>query len=247
MPSVEASLRHLVIIMVIIMYKCVMAGIKRVPQIRCTEHLLYCLSFFLLSKTPGSTKVIFCSCPADCRIFLISVNVEFNFTFSVPVTFQRSQCHICTYILTFTLYIIQNHIIFSLLCNMLSSPLRMEISCVICNLICKTVIHLIKKSRNSFITLIFYCYFCLSPKRHRKIHIKSTGRIYYYGLRIHLIRHTESTAKQIPQRTFYRRGFLIIPIHTNYKIPQNISVSLTGTIRHSHPNMLNNARSYYLS
>ena len=130
-------------------------------QIWCIIILLHSFSVHLLCKTPGASKIIFCSGSADCGIFIITVNIEFHFTFAPPVTFQCGKCNISSYIMTFSFYSVKDCIIFLLLCQSLSPPLCMEISDIIRKLIIQTVIYLIEECRNFICMLIFQSVFLL--------------------------------------------------------------------------------------
>ena len=62
----------------------------------------------------GTSKIILRSCTTDCRVFNISVKVKFHFTFSPPITFQGSNSHISSYILSSSSHLIKDGIIFFL-------------------------------------------------------------------------------------------------------------------------------------
>ena len=131
MPAIEASHRRTVIIMIEIMDQLIMSRIVWVAQIWCIIILFHSLTVHLLRKTPGASEIIFRTSSADCRIFVIPVNIEFYFAFSPPVTFQCCQSNISSYIMSFSFYTIQDCIIFLFLCQSLPFPLCMEISDII--------------------------------------------------------------------------------------------------------------------
>ena len=112
-------------------------------------------SVLLSGKTPGSAKIVFCSGSADGWILFIPIQIELHFPFSVPVAFQRSQCHICPNILSPAFYVIQYYVILTFFCYSLPSPLSMKISGVFRKFIRQTIINLVKECRNRLIALIF--------------------------------------------------------------------------------------------
>ena len=152
MPAIEASHRRTVIIMIEIVDQLIMSRIVWVAQIWCIIILFHSLAVHLLRKTPGASEIIFRTSSADCRIFVIPVNIEFYFAFSPPVTFQCCQSNISSYIMSFSFYTIQDCIIFLFLCQSLPFPLCMEISDIIRKLIIQTVIYLIEECRNFICT-----------------------------------------------------------------------------------------------
>ena len=140
--------------MIKVMNQFIMSRVIWITQIWCIVILFHSFSVHLLCKTPGAAEIIFCTGSADCRIFLISVNVEFHFAFSPPVTFQGSKSNISSYIVSFSLYSVKNCIILLLLCQTFPSPLCMEISNILRKFIIQTVIYLIEKCRDFICMLI---------------------------------------------------------------------------------------------
>ena len=88
MPPIEAALGHLIVVVVIIMQEGIVMGIVRIAQKRRTEGIFHCAAVFLRCKAPCPAEVILGSGPADGRVFLIPVNIELHFPFSVPVPLQ---------------------------------------------------------------------------------------------------------------------------------------------------------------
>ena len=74
-PPVKASLRQLIICMVIIMNLCITDGIVWVAQKRRTVRILHGSPVFLSGKAPGTADIIFRSRSADGGIFLISIQI----------------------------------------------------------------------------------------------------------------------------------------------------------------------------
>ena len=223
-----------------------MSRIVWVAQIWCIIILLHSLSIHLLCKTPGASKIIFCSGSADCGIFIITVNIEFHFTFAPPVTFQCGKCNISSYIMTFSFYSVKDCIIFLLLCQSLSPPLCMEISDIIRKLIIQTVIYLIEECRNFICMLIFQSDFCFFLKRHREVTVKSSAWHHCHWDRIYNTLSSKTTAEEISERTFHRWRFLIIPVHTDDQISQYKAICIGCLIIHSDPDMIDLTRTFHL-
>ena len=178
MPPVKASHWRAVIIVVWIMYKLIMRRIIWVSQKWRIIGLLYCLAIFLMCKTPGTTKIVLCSGTTYGRVFLITINIKLYFAFSPPVSFQSCQGKICTNIMSFTFYIVQNYIILCYFCHSLASPLRMEIGCILWQLIIQAVVYLIKECRYWVIMLVFQCNSRFSAKWHLEVTVKTSIRYY---------------------------------------------------------------------
>ena len=70
-PAVEATLRHLIIIVVIIMKEGIVARVVRIAKIRSTVLIFNGLAILLCCKAPGTAEVIFCSGSANGWIFLL--------------------------------------------------------------------------------------------------------------------------------------------------------------------------------
>ena len=222
-----------------------MSRIIRISQIRCVIILFHGFSIHLFGKAPGTSKVIFRSCSADGRILLISVNIKLHFSLAPPVTFQCGKCHVGSYIMAFSFYSIQNCIIFCFFCQPFPSPLRMEISNIVRKLIIETVIYLIKESRDFICMLVFQCDLCFLLKRHREIAVKAPVWNNSHRNRIYKTFSSESAAEEITQRTFHGRSFLVIPVHTDHKIPQYKAICLCSLVVDGDPNMIDLSRSFH--
>ena len=247
MPSVKASLRWLIIRVIIIMNSCISYRVIRISEKWSTKGIFHRSSILLGGKAPCSSKIILRTRAADCRISPVTIQIEFNLSFSIPVSFQCRQSHIGSHILTFASHSIQNHIILPFLSNPLPAPLRMKIPRVRRKLLCQAVIHLIKKGGNILITLIFQCDSGFFPKWHGKIHIKSPRRIHRNRKGIYRIGNSKTAAKKISQRAFHRRRLFSIPVHTKHQIPEYKPVSVTYPVCNCDPDMLQDTRALYLS
>ena len=221
-----------------------MGRIIWISQIRCAIILFHGLTVYLLSKAPGTTEIIFCSCSADSRIFFISVNVELNLTFTPPVTLQCCQCHISTYIVTFSFDIIKDYIIFLQLSDLFSSPLCVEVSDILRqSLIIQAIIHLVEECRNWIDMLVFQSDSCFFSERHLEITVQSSAWHYCDRHRIYIAFSTKPTAEKVSQRAFYRRFLFIIPVHTKNQISQYKAICVCGFRIHCDPDMIDRARS----
>ena len=180
--------------------------------------MFHSLSVKLLRKAPRSSKVVFSTCSAYCRIFQISVYIKLYFTFTPPVSFQCCQCQICTYIMTSPFDIIKYHIILTYRSQSLSSPLCMKICYIIIELIYNTIIYLIEKSRYRIRMLIFQGNSGSLSKRHLEITVHSAVRNNCHRNRINCTFSCKPATKQISQWTLYRRYYLIIPIYPYYQV-----------------------------
>ena len=141
--------------MIEIVDQFIMSRVIWITQIWCIVILFHSLTIYLFCKTPGASEIVFRTSSADCRIFVISVNIEFYFAFSPPVTFQCCQSNISSYIMSFSFYTIEDCVIFLFLCQALPFPLCMEISDIFRKFIIQTIIYLIEKCRNFICMLIF--------------------------------------------------------------------------------------------
>ena len=247
MPAVKTSHRHTVIVVIEIVNQLIVRRIIWISQIRCTIILFHRLTIYLFRKAPGTTEIIFCSRSANSWIFLISVNIEFNFAFTPPVTFQCCQCHISTYIVTLSFDIIKNYIIFLQLGDLFSSPLCMEVSDILRqSFIIQAVIHLIEECRNWIGMLIFQSDSCFFSERHLEITIQSSAWHYRDRHRIYITFSTKTTTEKVSQRTFYRRFLFIIPVHTKNQISQYKAICVCGFCIHGNPDMVDRTRSFNL-
>ena len=110
----------------------------------------------------------------------------------------------------------------------------------------QAVINLIEERRDILIALIFQRNPRASPERHGKVAVKSAGRIYHDRKRIHRICLSESAAEKVSQRCFHRGFCFAVPVHSQDKIPENVSVFVADLVRDGHPDMANNPRPFYL-
>ena len=133
MPAIEASHRRTVIIMIEIVDQLIMSRIVWVAQIWCIIILFHSLAVHLLRKTPGASEIIFCSGSADGWIILVSIDVEFHLTFSVPVAFEAGQCKISSNVLAFPFDVVEDNVVFCLFRDALTTPLGMEIGSIFRN------------------------------------------------------------------------------------------------------------------
>ena len=244
-PTVKASLGHLVVVVVIIMQKGVMVGIVRIAQERRTIGVLHRTSVLLRGKAPCPAEIILRPGSAYRGILFIPVDIKLHLAFPIPVAFQRCQSHIGAHVLPASLNAVQNHIILSFFRQTRSSPAGMKIPGIFRKFIQKAIIHLIKESIYCLITLVFNGDFSLFPERHGEIAVKASGGIHRYGHGIYRIGHAEATAEKISQRAFHRRAFFPVPIHTQHKIPENIAVSVACPVSHRNPDMLYHAGTVY--
>ena len=175
-PAVEAALWHLIIIVVIIMKEGIVARVVRIAKIRSTVLIFNGLAILLCCKAPGTAEVIFCSSSANGWIILVSIDVEFHLTFSVPVAFEAGKRKISSNVLAFPFDVVEDNVVFCLFRYALTTPLGMEIGSILRNR-CQAIVDLIKEGRNRLITLIFNGNTCVFTERHREIAVETTGRI----------------------------------------------------------------------
>ena len=112
-PAVEAALWHLIIIVVIIMKEGIVGRVVRISKIRSAVLIFNGLAILLCCKAPGTTEVIFCSGSANGWIILVSIDVEFHLTFSVPVAFEAGQCKISSNVLAFPFDVVEDNVVFA--------------------------------------------------------------------------------------------------------------------------------------
>ena len=93
--------------------------------------------------------------------------------------------------------------------------------------------------------LVFQCDLCFLLKRHREIAVKSPAWNNSHRNRIYQTFPSESAAEEIAQRTFHGRSFLVIPVHTDHKIPQHKAICLCSFIIDCDPDMIDLSRSFH--
>lgn len=247
MPSVEASHRRAVIIVVKIMDCRIMGGIVGVSQIRGAVILLHRPAVHLLCKAIGASEIVFCPGAADGGIVFISIQIELDLPFSPPVTFQCGQRHIRPHIVTFSLHLIQDHVILLQPGHPLPPPPGMEIRNILRQRIIETVIHLVEKGGDGVCVLVLQGDPGLPAKRHLEIAVHPPAWHHCHGNGIDDTFPSEPAAEEISERTFHRRLRLIIPVHAQHQVPEHKTVRVRRLIRHCDPDMIDHSRPFYLS
>ena len=107
--------------------------------------------------------------------------------------------------------------------------------------------YLIEKRRYFIGMLIFQSDPGLFIKRHLEITIQPTAGHSSYRQGIYDTFLTETAAEKVSQRCFHRGFCFAVPVHSQDKIPENVSVSVVDLVRDGHPDMANNPRPFYLS
>ena len=147
--------------------------------------------------------------------------------------------------MSLSFYAIQNRVIFLLLCQALSSPLRMEISNVFRKFIIQTVIYLVKKCWNFICMLIFQCNLRFFLKWHREITVKPSAWHNCHWHRIHNTFPSKPATEEISKRALYRWCFFIIPVHSDNQISQYKAICICSLIIYCNPDMIDFSRSFH--
>ena len=117
----------------------------------------------------------------------------------------------------------------------------MEIPGVRRKFLAQAVIHLIEESGDGVVVLVFQGDFGLFGKGHTEIAVESAVGDHGNRHRSDLTFPRKTTAEEVTQRAFHRRGFLPVPVHAQHQVAQHIAVGLGRLIGYSDPYMSDKA------
>lgn len=199
-------------------------------------------------KTPSSSKIIFSASAAYRWIRLVPIDIEFEFTFSPPVALKYTQGQIGSNVLASALDPIQNDVVLSRNSYLLPAPLGMEIPRTRWQrIVLQRVIDLVEQGRHNIYVLVFQNKTGASAKRHGEIGIHPSCWHHLYGQGVDSTDLSKTTAEEITQGALNRGSLLIIPVNPKHKITQNISIRITGSIRHCEPKVINDPCTFNIS
>lgn len=156
--------------MIAIANRVIMVAIEGIPAEGRTVCLLTGSFRTWNGKTPSSSKIIFSTSAAYRWICPISIDIEFEFTFSPPVALKHTQGQICSNVLASASDPVKNDIVLPRNSYLLPAPLGMEIPRTRWQrIVLQRVINLIEQGRHNIHVLVFQNKTGASAKRHGEI------------------------------------------------------------------------------
>ena len=222
----------------------IVAGIEGISHKRRTVGLFHHVAAFVRvsAEGPCAAEVIFRSGGTLAGEFIIAVDIEFEFAFAPPVTFQRGQAQICADVMAASLDAVEQDIVLLELGELFPAPLRMEIRCIVGD-IGHDIVDLIEESGYFCSVLVFQCDAGGFAERHGQEAVHAALGIDSDGQRIDLAAACEAAQEEVAERAFHGWGFLIIPVHAQDEVAQHEAAG-ARRIGYGAPDMLDHAAAF---